>query len=693
MYPRFSFCIAALALLSCAPAAWAAFTIQQVMQTPFASELSASPAGNRVAWVLFEQGKRNIYLASAPDWKARRASSFNEDDGQEIDEIVWSRDGSALFFTRGGDFEMQRDVPNPALSVTKPDQSIWILRMDGSAPKKLVEGSATETCNGNGGIVYLKAGQIWQAAADGSGAKQLVSLKGQANELTCSPDGSELAFVDGRKTHRLIALYSFTQRALQYPDPGVDEDASPVWSPDGKYLAFLRIPANTHAFEFGPVRQAQPFSIRVIDVATGKSRQIWKADEGEGSAFSDVVAAKQLFWGAGDKIVFPWEKTGWKVLYSVPVNGGAAKPLTSSDAEVEHLALSEDRTTIYYSTNKNDIDRRHIWEAPINGSRAPREVTSGEGIEWSPVPLAGAGQLALLASDARHSAHAAIQLSDGKPRALAPETVPADFPADQLVVPQQVIFSASDGLRIHGQLFLPSRAAKGAKLPALLFFHGGSRRQMLLGFHYREYYSNAYCMNQYLASKGYIVLSVNYRSGIGYGMKFREALNYGATGASEFNDVMGAGLYLRSRPDVDPARIGLWGGSYGGYLTALGLARASDLFKAGVDFHGVHDWNKVIANFAPSYDPKAQAEEARLAFESSPMSAIDTWKSPVLLIQGDDDRNVPFTETIRLTEALRKRHVPFELIVFPNEVHDFLLYRSWIKAYQVSGDFFDRKLK
>jgi dipeptidyl aminopeptidase/acylaminoacyl peptidase len=327
---------------------------------------------------------------------------------------------------------------------------------------------------------------------------------------------------------------------------------------------------------------------------------------------------------------------------------------------------------------------------PVNGSSTPHEITSGEGIEWSPVPLAVPGSLALLASDARHSAHAAIQVSNSKPRPLAPETVPAGFPANQLVVPQQVILSASDGLPIHGQLFLPPHATKDAKLPALLFFHGGSRRQMLLGFHYMEYYSNAYAMNQYLASKGYIVLSVNYRSGIGYGMKFREALNYGATGASEFNDVMGAGLYLRGRPDVDPARIGLWGGSYGGYLTALGLARASDLFKAGVDFHGVHDWNKVIANFAPSYDPKAQADEARLAFNSSPMASIDTWKSPVLLIQGDDDRNVPFTETIRLTEALRKRHVPFELMVLPNEVHDFLLYRSWIKAYQASGDFFDR---
>ncbi len=134
----------------------------------------------------------------------------------------------------------------------------------------------------------------------------------------------------------------------------------------------------------------------------------------------------------------------------------------------------------------------------------------------------------------------------------------------------------------------------GDRHPGVLFFHGGSRRQMQLGWHYRGYYHNAYALNQYLASSGYVLLSVNYRSGIGYGMEFREALNYGARGASEFNDVVGAGLYLQSRPDVDPERLGLWGGSYGGYLTALGLAGASDLFAAGVDVRGVHDWNMVI---------------------------------------------------------------------------------------------------
>ena len=256
-----------------------------------------------------------------------------------------------------------------------------------------------------------------------------------------------------------------------------------------------------------------------------------------------------------------------------------------------------------------------------------------------------------------------------------------------------MILSAADGMQIHGQLFLPRDAADGARHPALVFFHGGSRRQMLLGWHYMLYYSNAYAMNQYLASRGYIVLAVNYRSGIGYGLNFREALNYGAAGASEFNDVEGAGLYLRSRSDVDPARIGLWGGSYGGYLTALGLARASDLYAAGVDMHGVHDWNTEIPTFAASYKPGERTDFARLAWESSPLSSISTWRSPVLLIQGDDDRNVPFAETVDLAEALRKQGVPFEQLVFPDEIHDFLMHRTWLAAYHASSEFFDKHFK
>jgi len=215
---------------------------------------------------------------------------------------------------------------------------------------------------------------------------------------------------------------------------------------------------------------------------------------------------------------------------------------------------------------------------------------------------------------------------------------------------------------------------------------------MLLGWHYMDYYHNAYAMNQYLTSRGYVVLSVNYRSGIGYGMEFREALNYGAAGASEFNDVQGAGLYLQSRSDVDAKRIGLWGGSYGGYLTALGLARSSDLYAAGVDMHGVHDWNLELGNFTPSYDPGAHPDAARLAWESSPLASVKSWRSPVLLIHGDDDRNVPFGESVDLADALRKQGVEFKELIFPDEIHDFLLHRSWVGAYTAAAEFFDHHL-
>ena len=109
-------------------------------------------------------------------------------------------------------------------------------------------------------------------------------------------------------------------------------------------------------------------------------------------------------------------------------------------------------------------------------------------------------------------------------------------------------------------------ANRGARKPAVVFAHGGPPRQMLLGWHYRFYYANSYALNQYLASRGFVVLSVNFRLGIGYGYDFHQPRDGGIRGASEYQDVLAAGKYLQARADVDPARVGIWGGSYGGYL-------------------------------------------------------------------------------------------------------------------------------
>jgi dipeptidyl aminopeptidase/acylaminoacyl peptidase len=223
--------------------------------------------------------------------------------------------------------------------------------------------------------------------------------------------------------------------------------------------------------------------------------------------------------------------------------------------------------------------------------------------------------------------------------------------------------------------------------------HGGSKRQMLLGFHYMQYYHNAYAENEYLTSLGYVVLSVNYRTGIMYGRVFREPADGGWRGGSEYKDIVAAGRYLQSLPYVDAKKVGLWGGSYGGYLTAMGLARNSDLFAAGVDLHGVHDWSVFLPKWVNGLPEAPDAKEAeKLAFASSPNASITQWRSPVLLIQGDDDRNVPFSQTVDLAQRLRAQHVGFEQLVFPDGIHDFLLWRNWIAAYSAAADFFDRTL-
>jgi dipeptidyl aminopeptidase/acylaminoacyl peptidase len=674
------------------------FTLEQVLSAPFPSELVAAPGGGKVAWLLNERGARNVWIASAPDFKGVRLTNYTGDDGQDVGQLHWTPDARAVVYVRGGDLEfLGRPDPNPMADPAGVEQAVWIAA-PGETPRKIGMGHSPEISPKGDRVAWLLGGQIWSAplAAAGGAAPLIRARAGvTAAQLRWSPDGTKLAYVSDRANHAFLAVYDFDTKSLSYLDPSTDRDANPAWSPDSRQLAFTRMFGGGGGGGRGGRGGGNPWTIRVANIAEGSSRQIWKADPGNGSAFHPVVANDQLVWAAGNRVVFPWEKEGWVHLYSVPLEGGAATPLTPGNFEVEHVSCTEDGKEIVYSSNQDDIDRRHIWHVSTTAG-PPRPVTTGEALEWSPVPLPGG--VAYLHADARNPARAAIQLGSAASRDLAPATIPADFPGESLVVPQQVIYTASDGMQIHAQLFLPAAGQAGQKHPALVFMHGGSRRQMLLGWHYMDYYNNAYAMNQYLASQGYVVLSINYRSGIGYGLGFREPPNYGAAGASEFHDVEGAGLYLRTRADVDPAHIGLWGGSYGGYLTALGLARDSALFAAGVDFHGVHDWsaraNPNAAAAAPASASSAAAREdaARTAFESSPMAAIRTWRSPVLLIHGDDDRNVNFSETITLANALRQQGVYFEQLILPDEIHGFLRHASWLRGYHATVDFFKRKL-
>ncbi len=717
---RFVLSIAVVAAITTAPEARQTLSLDTLMATPFPTDLVAAPSGGAIAWVSSNSGVHNVLvaeprpgtgpMAGRTDHKWRAVTSYTGDDGLWITDVGFTSDAKTIVYVRGDGANRQGESPNPAQLQDVTDQAVFAVAVAGGAPKRLGIGSGPAPSPRGQRVAWVSRGQVWSVdLATADQPARLVNSRGGASGLSWSPDGSMLAFTSGRGTHSYIGVFTLASKELRYIDPSLDCDGNAVWSPDGSRIAWIRQAAAPRPRMFSPRRTVdEPWSLRVADVKTGMAKQVWKADAGYGSAFQGVVSDSQLYWAAGDRLVFPWEKDGWVHLYAVPAGGGPstgsgpsraesrdgkAALLTPGNFEVEYVNITPDRTRMIYNSNQDDIDKRHIWSVPVDGSTKPaKNAVRSMGSEWQPV-VASDGNIAVLHADAQMPPNVMVIWPDGNAHNLLEGMLPAGFDPSRLVAPQQVVLTATDGMPIHSQLFMPKDLKAGEKRPALIFFHGGSRRQMLLTWHYNYYYRNAYAMNQWLASQGYIVLSVNYRSGIGYGMEFREALNYGASGGAEFNDVMGAGLYLKNRADVDPARIGLWGGSYGGYLTAMGLSRASELFAAGVDFHGVHDWNQGIRTFIPEYNVLDDPDFSRRAFASSPMASIDTWKSPVLLIHGDDDRNVSFIESINLITALRKRNVEVEQLVFPDEVHDFLRHQNWVRAYKASAEFFNRRFK
>ena len=752
--PRLSFACLVIPTLLCAPiglnaqgaartVAHGKPTIAQYLSPASPLEMTAARKADRIAWMTYDRGMRNVYTAVAPSFRPVRLTRFLDDDGRDLTDVKLSDDGSIAVFVRGSAPNRQGWIANPSHDPSGAEREIWAARTSGGTPWRVAEGGAPELSPDGRYVLYVKDNQIYRgrvvasAAPDSMdrGQKPFIKAWGRQSNPRWSPDGSKIAFVSDRGNHSFIAVYDGKTRSMSYMAPGVDFDGAPVWSPDGKRVAFTRRPGTPFgqqaqegqggignppgpagggasprsvcppglANPFGPgggAGRARPDSapsqplipglcratfaggytlaILVADVSTRSARELWHNAPND----STFPAIQRLLW-AGDRILVPVSPLNdeWERYYSLDADASTAKPvlLTTTNGLIEDAtsaAVSADGKTFYYCTNASDIERRHIWSVPTAGG-TPQRISTGDGIETSPQPLASGKQLAVLYFDASTPASVGlVPVDGGKARVIFP-TLGADFPKSQHVTPEIVIVKSPDGVEAHNQLFLPKDLKAGERRPAIVFVHGGPPRQMMPGYHYMQFYHWAYAVNQWLASQGYVVLSVNYRLGIGYGRSFRQAQNTNARGNAEYQDVLAAGKYLQTRADVDPARIGIWGLSYGGLLTSQALARNSDLFVAGADLAGVHLYGSSLDTTSVSY-------------KSSAISAIDSWKSPVFLVHGDDDRNVDFAQTVGLVQLLRARGIYYELQVIPDDLHESMLHSNWVGTFNHMSDFLHR---
>jgi dipeptidyl aminopeptidase/acylaminoacyl peptidase len=678
------------------------FTIEQVKSYPFPNALTAASSGSRIAWALNERGIRNIWVAEGPDFTARRLTSYNSDDGQELTTVSISSDGKYVVYARGGDHGSNWDENLPVNPTQNPagfKVEVWSVPFSGGEPKELAEGDEPAISPRGDRVALTKDHEVWSSPIDGSTmVRKLFTIRGNFGNLAWSPDGTRLAFAADRGDHSWIGIFSNDSTPVVWLAPSSSRDFSPRWSPDGKRIAFIRMPGTGGAPDSILKPRQLPWSIWTADAATGSGQLVWEAPRTPRGSYPETHGEANLHWAAAGKIVFLSDVDGWPHLYSISETGGAPLLLTPGNYMAEYIKLSPDGHWLVFAANAgsdaNDDDRRHIVKVPVDRAD-PQVLTPGAGLEWAPLVTGDGKSIAFIGATAQCPPVPAVMPMDGgAPRSIGMERIPPDFPTAKLLTPRKVVFKSSDGVTLHGQLFEKPGQSSG-KTPAIIFVHGGPERQMLLGWHYSDYYSNAYAENQHLADLGFVVLSVNYRLGIGYGHEFHHPLHGGAQGAAEYLDVQAGAAYLRSLPQIDPSRIGIYGGSYGGYLTALALAKNSDLFAAGVDIHGVHDWTTDSPRAKrEGYEQAPDNDRAyEVAFRSSPVAYVAGWKSPVLLIHGDDDRNVRVAQTVDLVQRLEAARIPYEELIIPDDTHHFMRHANSVKVNNAVAEFLSRKLR
>jgi dipeptidyl aminopeptidase/acylaminoacyl peptidase len=672
---------ALVVLLSFLPLLSGAITLDDVMAVRFPSDVQWSPDSQQVVFIWDVVGRRNLYLVPADGSSPPRQLTQFTEDGPELSEPQWSPNGAQIAFVREGLLYVTVVASGETKSVAGSE------KVAASEPRWSPDGKR---------LAYVSEGVLYTLAPPSGSPEHVYRDRiGRDSSPRWSPDGQWLAFVSTRGRHSFVGLYSFAHKDVRWLDPSTDEDRSPIWSPDSQQVAFTRL------FSNGETAQIRVAPAQFTADYTVPSRVVWEETNSRGVDFYfDARFATPA------RLLVRSEADGFAHLYRVDVPSGERAQLTRGNYEDEFFDVAKSGTAAVVASNAHDLHERGLWVIDLMTGKS-RELTGSPTahpaaeatVDVQPKISPDGSKAAYLHSSPRETEGVwVIDLASGKKSPLA-EGTPPGLENASLAMPEVIDFASFDGQKVYGILYRPAGATTGNKAPAIVFIHGGPIREMVKGWHYLQYYHDIQSFHQYLVEKGYAVLCVNYRGGIGYGRDFRQAVARNM-GRVDYEDSVFGAHWLSQQPWVAADRIAIWGGSYGGYMTGLALGRAPELFRCGVALHGVFDWRPLAPGYQAGEEtywdrrfgglPEKNPESYYVA---DAVEFVKNIRAPLLMFHGDNDHNVPYDQSREFIRELRKYQKDFQFVAFPDEPHDFLRSATWRAVFERTADFFDRYLK
>ena len=649
---------------------------------------------------------------------------------------AWSPDGSKVAFLWDAAGKQDLFVVSPggaavAMTDFTPD------------PDLLVSDIGAFAWVSNEQLLFGKDGQLWTVPVATHTPARMGGPLGDAGAFALSPDRQQIAFV--RRSQIWIgSVAAKTQRQLTNLPEGLSP-AVPVFSKDGRWLTFAASRGGLEAEDLpwnGPMvrsmenvtreRRVGIVSMQGGDVAWipsvgavsgvqfagdgavvyqelspdgktreiktvragGNSRVLWR-DHDERWWSPTGRDSKLLVSPDGKSIAFVSDRTGWIHVYVMPVDAASesdARALTTGRFGSGLGAWSADSCRIAYHHSAPDNQMERFIDVVDVASGKSEPIVTARGVNLDPLFAPDGQSMVFQRTDVENSLDLYVsKISRGAPLVRLSDSMPAGLNRTDLVPPVPVSFpSRLDKAPVPATLMVPKNLDKRRRHPAIVWIHGSGSDQNFLGWHpgsYRMYYS----VSQYLVQQGYVVLTPDYRGSSGYSRDWATGVHMGL-GVKDTADVASGADYLKTLDYIDPDRIGVWGLSYGGFLTLQALTADPKLWNCGIDVAGVVDWATYGAGYTT---PRlgTPVENPDIYRVSAPVYHMEKLERPLLILHGTNDRNVQFRDSLRVIDALLKLGKPFDMGVYPGEIHFFRRAHILRDAWRRAEAFFDAHLK